>query len=49
MLQEDTDEPDVLYKKIVIEVKGHDKSVLKSYEFFVTLACKHLDIPIAEM
>ncbi|XP_060597136.1 small ribosomal subunit protein uS10m-like [Ruditapes philippinarum] len=46
---EDTDEPDVLYKKIIIEVKGHDERVLRSYQIFVTLACKHLAIPIFQV
>ncbi|XP_043552701.1 probable 28S ribosomal protein S10, mitochondrial [Chiloscyllium plagiosum] len=33
-----TDEPDALYRKISVLVKGHDKAVLDSYEYFI----KHL-------
>ncbi|XP_067901202.1 small ribosomal subunit protein uS10m isoform X2 [Heterodontus francisci] len=39
-----TDEPDALYKKISVLVKGHDKTVLDSYEYFATLAAKELNI-----
>ncbi|KAF6027516.1 MRPS10 [Bugula neritina] len=37
-------EPDDLYKTIQVEVRGHDPSVLKSYEFFATEAAKLLNI-----
>ncbi|XP_053406991.1 28S ribosomal protein S10, mitochondrial-like [Mercenaria mercenaria] len=43
------DEPDVLYKKIMVEMKGHDQKVLQSYETFVKLACKHLEIRIGRI
>ncbi|XP_068089080.1 small ribosomal subunit protein uS10m isoform X2 [Hyperolius riggenbachi] len=39
-----TDEPDVLYKRIEVLAKGHDKSVLDSYEYFAILAAKELGI-----
>ncbi|CAI9592279.1 unnamed protein product [Staurois parvus] len=39
-----TDEPDVLYKKIEVLAKGHDKTVLDSYEHFTVLAAKELGI-----
>ncbi|XP_038668296.1 probable 28S ribosomal protein S10, mitochondrial isoform X2 [Scyliorhinus canicula] len=39
-----TDEPDALYKKISVLVKGHDKTVLDSYEYFATFAAKELNI-----
>ncbi|XP_053568335.1 28S ribosomal protein S10, mitochondrial isoform X2 [Bombina bombina] len=41
-----TDEPDVLYKKIEVLAKGHDKTVLDSYEYFAVLAAKELGIHI---
>ncbi|CAK9820588.1 28S ribosomal protein S10, mitochondrial [Anthophora plagiata] len=39
-------EPDKLYKKIEIEVRGHDKAVLKSYGEFAVMAANHLDIDV---
>ncbi|XP_072123153.1 small ribosomal subunit protein uS10m [Mobula birostris] len=41
-----TDDPDTLYKKISVLVKGHDKMVLDSYEYFATLAAKELNITV---
>ncbi|XP_078261942.1 small ribosomal subunit protein uS10m isoform X2 [Rhinoraja longicauda] len=41
-----TDDPDILYKKISVLVKGHDKMVLDSYEYFATLAAKELNITV---
>ncbi|XP_078413265.1 small ribosomal subunit protein uS10m [Cetorhinus maximus] len=41
-----TDEPDALYKRISVLVRGHDKSVLDSYEYFATLAAKELNITV---
>uniref|UniRef100_UPI00398F0F73 small ribosomal subunit protein uS10m isoform X2 n=1 Tax=Pristiophorus japonicus TaxID=55135 RepID=UPI00398F0F73 len=41
-----TDAPDSLYKKISVMVKGHDKTVLDSYEYFATLAAKELNINV---
>ncbi|KAI0219107.1 28S ribosomal protein S10, mitochondrial [Lamellibrachia satsuma] len=46
---EDTDEPDALFKTILIEVKGHDPTVLNSYEKFVSMTAHELDIPISKM
>ena len=46
---EDTDEPDALYKTILVEVKGHDPTVLNSYEKFVSMAARELDINISKM
>uniref|UniRef100_A0A7E4W8V3 Small ribosomal subunit protein uS10m n=1 Tax=Panagrellus redivivus TaxID=6233 RepID=A0A7E4W8V3_PANRE len=37
-------ELDKLFKKIEIEVRGHDKAVLQSYMTFVHNACNQLDI-----
>ncbi|KAM3929844.1 small ribosomal subunit protein uS10m [Leptodactylus fuscus] len=39
-----SDEPDVLYKKIEVLAKGHDKSVLDSYEYFTVLAAQELGL-----
>ncbi|KAF8568296.1 hypothetical protein P879_07347 [Paragonimus westermani] len=39
---EELNEPDVLYKKLVITVKGHEPAVLKSYETFVREVCDNL-------
>ncbi|KAM4834594.1 small ribosomal subunit protein uS10m [Thomomys bottae] len=41
-----SDEPDTLYKRLSILVKGHDKSVLNSYEYFAVLAAKELGISL---
>ncbi|XP_048203722.1 28S ribosomal protein S10, mitochondrial isoform X1 [Perognathus longimembris pacificus] len=41
-----SDEPDTLYKRLSILVKGHDKAVLDSYEYFAVLAAKELGISI---
>ncbi|KAM4878023.1 LOW QUALITY PROTEIN: small ribosomal subunit protein uS10m-like [Thomomys bottae] len=40
-----SDEPDI-YKRLSILVKGHDKSVLDSYEYFAMLAAKQLGISV---
>ncbi|XP_017733782.1 PREDICTED: 28S ribosomal protein S10, mitochondrial isoform X1 [Rhinopithecus bieti] len=39
-------EPDTLYKRLSVLVKGHDKAVLDSYEYFAVLAAKELGISI---
>ncbi|XP_069811268.1 small ribosomal subunit protein uS10m [Dendropsophus ebraccatus] len=41
-----TDEPDILYKKIEVLAKGHDKSVLDSYEYFIVLSAKELGLSL---
>ncbi|KAK2191941.1 hypothetical protein NP493_42g08030 [Ridgeia piscesae] len=46
---EDTDEPDALFKAILIEVKGHDPAVLNSYEKFVSMTARELDIPVGKI
>ncbi|XP_016358845.1 small ribosomal subunit protein uS10m isoform X1 [Sinocyclocheilus anshuiensis] len=40
------EEPDALYQKLSVRVKGHDRSVLDSYEFFVTLAARELGLKL---
>lgn len=42
------DEPDKLYSKLEIELKGNDPAVLKSYAFFATTAAQHLDIEVGK-
>ncbi|CAG5927992.1 unnamed protein product [Menidia menidia] len=44
-----TEEPDTLFQKVVILVKGHDRAVLDSYEFFATLAAKELGLNISKV
>ncbi|XP_013865481.1 small ribosomal subunit protein uS10m [Austrofundulus limnaeus] len=44
-----TNEPDTLIQKVVILVKGHDRAVLDSYEFFATTAAKHLGLNISQV
>ncbi|XP_072218767.1 small ribosomal subunit protein uS10m [Leuresthes tenuis] len=44
-----TEEPDVLFQKVVILVKGHDRAVLDSYEFFAKLAAKELGLNISKI
>ncbi|XP_070843623.1 small ribosomal subunit protein uS10m [Chaetodon trifascialis] len=44
-----TDEPDALFQKVSLLVKGHDKAVLDSYETFATMAAKELGITISRV
>nr|XP_032643082.1 28S ribosomal protein S10, mitochondrial isoform X1 [Chelonoidis abingdonii] len=44
-----SDEPDTLYRKLSVLVKGHDKTVLDSYEYFAVLAAKELGISIEKV
>ncbi|XP_042359721.1 probable 28S ribosomal protein S10, mitochondrial [Plectropomus leopardus] len=44
-----TDEPDVLFQRVTVLVKGHDRAVLDSYEFFATMAAKELGITISKV
>ncbi|XP_035666507.1 28S ribosomal protein S10, mitochondrial-like isoform X1 [Branchiostoma floridae] len=48
-LVETTDEPDVLYKKIVLLCKGHEEAVLDSYEQFVSMAAKQLGLNLEKI
>ncbi|KAG2467601.1 DIEXF factor, partial [Polypterus senegalus] len=45
----ETDEADALYKRISVLVKGHDRAVLDSYEYFATLAASELDINVEKV
>lgn len=44
-----TEEPDTLFQKVSIIVKGHDRAVLDSYELFATMAAKELSIAISKV
>ncbi|KAF0023591.1 hypothetical protein F2P81_024221 [Scophthalmus maximus] len=44
-----TEEPDVLYQKVSVLVKGHDRAVLDSYEYFATLAAEELGVNISKV
>ncbi|KAK3544946.1 hypothetical protein QTP86_029204 [Hemibagrus guttatus] len=44
-----TDEPDTLFQKLTVLVKGHDKAVLDSYEFFATLTAKELGLTLSKV
>uniref|UniRef100_UPI00358F48D6 small ribosomal subunit protein uS10m n=1 Tax=Myxine glutinosa TaxID=7769 RepID=UPI00358F48D6 len=41
-----TNEPDDLFRQLIVRVKGHDTAVLDSYEFFVSLAARELEITL---
>lgn len=49
IFQASGDELDQLYKTVDIEVKSHDTAVLNSYETFVKMAAKELDVTISKM
>merc|ERR1719414_962180 len=42
-------DPDDLYKSIEVELKGHDKAVLSSYQTFVEETSKHLELELSEV
>uniref|UniRef100_A0A8C6ZJC9 Small ribosomal subunit protein uS10m n=1 Tax=Nothoprocta perdicaria TaxID=30464 RepID=A0A8C6ZJC9_NOTPE len=44
-----SDEPETLYKRLSLLVKGHDRAVLDSYEFFAVLAAKELGISVEKV
>ena len=46
---EETAEPDDLFRQVTVEVKGHDKAVMKSYTQFVTMAADELGINVARV
>lgn len=39
-------EPDKLYKRLELEIRGHDPMVMKSYVKFATTAAEHLNIEV---
>lgn len=44
-----SDEPEVLYRRLSLLVKGHDRAVLDSYEYFAVLAAKELGITVEKV
>ncbi|KAI1897986.1 hypothetical protein AGOR_G00088940 [Albula goreensis] len=44
-----TDEPDALNQTVSVLVKGHDRAVLDSYQFFATMAARELGIRIGNV
>ncbi|XP_021245103.1 28S ribosomal protein S10, mitochondrial isoform X1 [Numida meleagris] len=44
-----SDEPETLYRRLSLLVKGHDKAVLDSYEYFAVLAAKELGITVEKI
>ncbi|NXC39856.1 RT10 protein, partial [Penelope pileata] len=44
-----SDEPETLYRRLSLLVKGHDKAVLNSYEYFAVLAAKELGITVEKI
>ncbi|XP_037050186.1 28S ribosomal protein S10, mitochondrial [Bradysia coprophila] len=46
--QQQQDEPDKLYKKLEIELKGIDPAVLKSYTWFATTAAQNLGVEVGK-
>uniref|UniRef100_A0A8C6UIF5 Small ribosomal subunit protein uS10m n=1 Tax=Neogobius melanostomus TaxID=47308 RepID=A0A8C6UIF5_9GOBI len=44
-----TEEADTLFQKVSVLVKGHDKAVLDSYEFFATMAAQELGITLGKV
>ncbi|XP_069577761.1 small ribosomal subunit protein uS10m [Brachyistius frenatus] len=44
-----TEEPDTLLQKVLVLVKGHDRAVLDSYEFFATMAANELGITVGKV
>lgn len=44
-----TDEADTLYQKLSVLVKGHDRSVLDSYEFFASVAAQELGLALQKV
>lgn len=41
-------ESDKLYKRIELEIRGHDPAVMKSYVHFATTAAEHLNIEVGK-
>lgn len=46
---ENEQELDELFKKVVVHVRGHDPAVLESYENFVRLTAKELELNLKEV
>ncbi len=48
-LQSEVEEPDALYKRLLLEMKGHDRAVLASYQQFVSMAAQELDVNVVNV
>ncbi|XP_076442892.1 small ribosomal subunit protein uS10m-like isoform X2 [Babylonia areolata] len=46
---EDTEEADDLYRQVTMEVKSHDRAVLKSYTQFVTMTANEFGLNLAKV
>ncbi|CAL9692484.1 unnamed protein product [Knipowitschia caucasica] len=44
-----TEEQDTLFQKVSVLIKGHDKSVLDSFEFFATMAAQELGLTLGKI
>ncbi|VDN57998.1 unnamed protein product [Dracunculus medinensis] len=42
-------ELDRLFKRIELEIRGHDKAVLNSYTKYLQMTCKHLEIEMGKV
>ena len=42
-------ENDELYEKIILELKGHDRKVMKSYMTFIKMAATFLEIEHSQL
>lgn len=42
------EEDDKLYKRLELELRGHDPAVIKSYVKFATTAAEHLSIDVGK-
>lgn len=41
-------ETDILYKRLELEIRGHDPAVMRSYVHFATTAAEHLNIEVGK-
>lgn len=44
----DEQEPDKLFKRLELEIRGHDPAVMRSYVKFATTAANHLNIEVGK-
>lgn len=43
----ENEKEDILYKRLLLEARSGDRAVLDSYEKFVLMTAKFLDIPVS--
>ena len=48
-LYQESTEPDVLLRRLEIEVRGHDNAVLSSYDKFVRQVCDELNLNLVKV